>query len=163
MTAQELFERKRKHAEVILFFREMERNIVAKIGNGYFSSLPAAGTDEKTPGRPTLIMPSASSESDIIPFSPTSSHSSESANTNSSTGMAREYTPSLLRAPSSSSEYSNSSSASSSKGALHVRRNTTGTIHLKEIPCSFNIDSTIEVSVYLARLLSETSSHMTLH
>ena len=114
---------------------------MAKIRAG--STLPVAAVAAATLS--TLIIPSASSESDIIPFSPTSSHSSRS-DTNSS--MTREYAPSLLRAPSSSSEYSSTSSRSS-RDASHVRRNTTGTIRLKETPFSFDVDSTIEVSAHI--------------
>lgn len=115
---------------------------MARIGRG--CTFPTFRADAESTTQSNQIIPSASSESDIIPFSPTSSHSSRS---DANSRVIKEYTPSLLRVPSSSSEYSNASSACSSKGSSHVRRNTTGTIHLKEIPCSFNIDSTIEVSI----------------
>ena len=89
------------------------------------------------------------------PFSPTqlqspSTYSASSAYSDSATTIsAKEFVPSLLSVPSSASDISKSSSTLSSTSSRscypsHQRRNTTGTISLKETPFTLDVDGTIQ-------------------
>lgn len=86
----------------------------------------------------------------LAPFSPTSSQSRPNFSDGSATTVsAKEFVPSLLSVPSSASDVSkcsttsSSTSTSTSSGPSHQRRNTTGTISLKETPFALDVDGTI--------------------
>jgi len=131
ITTRELYERRKKREDDLKFFEEMENNVLARINKH-----ESLNTQEQHPVDHTL---------DLAPFSPTSSQSQPSDS--ASTVSAKEYVPSLLSVPSSASDISRSSTTSSSTGTSsgpsHQRRNTTGTISLKETPFTLDVDGTI--------------------
>lgn len=127
----------------------MERNILASMDKQ--DSLPMAST---TPFSPTQ-------------FQSRSTCSASSADSDSATTIsAKEFVPSLLSVPSSASDISKSSTTVSSTSSAscypsHQRRNTTGTISLKETPFTLDVDGTIQsictvYRVFIVESMSET-------
>lgn len=101
------------------------------------------------------------------PSSPTSSQSRSSFSFESSTTIsAKEFVPSLLSVPSSASDMSKCSATTSSSSITnfcpsHQRRNTTGTISLKETPFYLDVDGTIRsictvYRIFIVESMSET-------
>ena len=149
ISAQELLARKKKREEEIRFFTQMEKNILARMDMQ--DSLPMGPT---TPFSPTQVQSR-------------STYSASSADSDSATTIsAKEFVPSLLSVPSSASDISKSSTTASSTSSAslypsHQRRNTTGTISLKETPFTLDVDGTIQsictvYRVFIVESMSET-------
>ena len=100
------------------------------------------------------------------PFSPSQVQSRSSYTDSATTISAKEFVPSLLSVPSSASDISKSSTtvsstSSTSSNPSHQRRNTTGTISLKETPFVLDVDGTIQsictvYRIFIVESMSET-------